>query len=71
MYFFIATIFSRLSCDSGMKNIGNRASPAPEKLQLVLTPLLEGRMKIKPRPHPQDPAPSLIEQRPHREVCPT
>lgn len=65
MSFFIATLFLRLSCDNGMENIRNRASPAPVKLQLVPTHLLEGRIKIKPRPHQEDPAPSLIHQCPH------
>lgn len=65
MSFFIATLFLRLSCNNGMENIRNRASPAPVKLQLVPTHLLEGRIKIKPRPHQEDPAPSLIHQCPH------
>lgn len=61
MPFFIATLFLRLSCDSGMENIRNKGSPEPAKLQLVPTPLLEGRIKIKPRPHQEDPAPFLIQ----------
>lgn len=73
MPFFIATLFLRLKkrCDGGMENIRNRASPAPAKLQLVPTPLLEGRIKIEPRPHQEDPASSLIQQCPYREASPT